>query len=39
MAYVLTQLLRKVLRKGKADGIGYDVPDEVLKSLDLEREL
>lgn len=39
MAYVLTQLLRKVLRKGKADGIGFDVPEEVLKSLDLEREL
>lgn len=39
MGFVTAQLLRKVLKKAKADGIGIDVPDEVLRSLDLDREL
>lgn len=39
MGYVMTQLLRKVLRKAQTDGVGFNVPDEVLRSLDLEKDL
>lgn len=39
MGYVMAQLLRKVLRKAKDDGIGFGVPEDVLRSLDLDKEL
>jgi hypothetical protein len=39
MAFVMAQLLRKILKKAKEDGIGYTVPQDVLNSLELEEDL
>jgi hypothetical protein len=35
----MTQLLRRILRQGGKDGIGFSVPANVLKELEIDEEL
>ncbi len=39
MGFVLAQLLRKVIQKANAEGIGTSVPDSVTSALGIDKEL
>ncbi len=39
LAMVMTQLMRKILKKGRDDGIGSSVPPAVLRELEIDENL